>query len=79
MSAIERLEVPVAGGTLAVFRLGDVPAGAEPVIAVHGITANSHAWLAVARALKNRAALLAVDLRGRGASNNLPPPYGMQA
>jgi pimeloyl-ACP methyl ester carboxylesterase len=73
---IIRVDVPVAGGTLAVFRLGD---GAEPVLAVHGITASSHAWLAVARALEGRATLLAPDLRGRGASSLLPPPYGMEA
>ena len=79
MSAIERIDVPVAGGTLATFRLGDGPDGIEPVLAVHGITANSRAWLAVARALAGRAALLAVDLRGRGASCGLPAPYGMEA
>jgi pimeloyl-ACP methyl ester carboxylesterase len=74
-----RFDIPVEGGTLALFRLGDGPGTAEPVIAVHGITANSHAWLAVDRALKGRAALLAVDLRGRGASSALPGPYGMEA
>lgn len=67
------------GGALALFRLGTGPGTAEPVIAVHGITANSHAWLAVDRALEGRAALLAVDLRGRGDSHVLPPPYGMEA
>lgn len=71
-----RVDVPVAGGTLAVFELGD---GGEPVLAVHGITANSHSWLAVARALAGRVLLLAPDLRGRGASSRLPPPYGMEA
>ncbi len=70
------LDVPVAGGTLAVFELGH---GGEPVLAVHGITANSHSWLAVVRALAGRALLLAPDLRGRGASSRLPPPYGMAA
>ena len=79
MSAIERIDVPVTGGTLATFRLGDAPGGAEQVLAVHGITANSREWLAVARALEGRAALLALDLRGRAASNRLPAPYGMQA
>jgi lipase len=69
----------VPGGALALFRLGTGPGTAEPVIAVHGITANSHAWLAVDRALEGRAALLAVDLRGRGDSHALPPPYGMEA
>lgn len=79
MSAIERADVPVAGGMLATFRLGSGPDGVEPVVAVHGITANSHCWLAVARALDGRAALLAPDLRGRAASNGLPAPYGMEA
>jgi pimeloyl-ACP methyl ester carboxylesterase len=64
---------------LATFRLGDAPAGAEPVLAVHGVTGNSRAWLAVARALGGGASVLAPDLRGRGASNALPPPYGMEA
>jgi pimeloyl-ACP methyl ester carboxylesterase len=72
-------DIPVDGGVLALFRLGDGPGTAEPVIAVHGITANSRAWLAVDRALEGRAALLAVDLRGRGASHALPGPYGMEA
>jgi pimeloyl-ACP methyl ester carboxylesterase len=71
-----RVDVPVAGGTLAVFELGD---GGEPVLAVHGITASSHSWLAVARALAGRATLLAPDLRGRGESGHLPAPYGMAA
>jgi pimeloyl-ACP methyl ester carboxylesterase len=79
LSAIARFDIPVAGGKLALFRLDDGPGTAEPVIAVHGITANSHAWLAVDRALQGRAALLAVDLRGRGASSELPGPYGMAA
>ena len=76
---IDELDVPVQGGTLATFRLGDAPDGAAPVVAIHGITANSREWLAVARALEGRAALLAPDLRGRAASNRLPAPYGMGA
>ena len=79
MSAITSFDIPVAGGALALFRLGNGPGTAEPVVAVHGITGNSHAWLAVDRALEGRAGLLAVDLRGRGASSALPPPYGMEA
>lgn len=68
-------DVRVRGGSLAVSRLtgGDRP----EVVAVHGITSSSRAWLAVARALGGRASLLAVDLRGRGASNGLPGPYGV--
>ncbi len=74
MDAAERLNIPVAGGELAAFRFGD-PAG-PPVVAVHGITSHSGAWAPVARALGERVQLIALDLRGRGASNTLPPPYG---
>jgi pimeloyl-ACP methyl ester carboxylesterase len=79
LSATRRVDVAVDGGTLAAFRLGDAPNGADPVLAVHGITANSQAWRPVARSLDGAGELLAVDLRGRGASSDLPPPYGMDA
>jgi len=71
---IESRGVAVAGGRLAFARLGT---GGPDVVAVHGITSSSRAWLAVARALAGRATLNAVDLRGRGASRALPGPYGM--
>src|SRR5215471_5571540 len=76
---IDQLDVEVGGGKLAAFRLGAQPAGAPLVVMVHGITGNSRAWLPVARALDERARVVALDLRGRGASNELPPPYGMAA
>ncbi len=74
--AIVPMMIASAGGNLAAFRLGATAPSASPVIAVHGITGNSRAWLPFARALDGRAALTALDLRGRGASNSLPPPYG---
>jgi pimeloyl-ACP methyl ester carboxylesterase len=74
---IQELAVPVDGGTLAAYRFGD--ADAPPVLAVHGITGNSRAWLAAARALGDRASLIAVDLRGRAGSRELPAPYGTAA
>jgi pimeloyl-ACP methyl ester carboxylesterase len=36
-------------------------------------------WKAVARALPDDISLVAVDLRGRGGSASLPPPFGMRA
>jgi pimeloyl-ACP methyl ester carboxylesterase len=72
----DRREIDVEGGSLATFRFGR---GAALVLAVHGITSNSHAWLAVARALDGRASLAAPDLRGRGRSAALPEPYGVGA
>src|SRR5581483_5248798 len=75
---ITRRDVDVPDGVLACFRIG--AAGSQPlVVAVHGITGNSHAWIAVARALGGRAALVAPDIRGRGRSNALGGPYGLDA
>jgi pimeloyl-ACP methyl ester carboxylesterase len=74
----ERFDVPVAGGELAVYRLPGAP-DAPTVLAIHGITSSSHTWVAVSRALAGRRTLAAVDLRGRGRSNQLPEPFGLPA
>jgi pimeloyl-ACP methyl ester carboxylesterase len=74
-----RVDIDVAGGRLATFRLGAERSDAELVLAIHGITSSSRNWMAVARALGDRAALAAVDLRGRAASNHLPEPFGIDA
>ena len=74
-----RIDVPAAGGALGVYRLGATAPDAPQVLAIHGITSSSRTWLATARALAGRASLLAVDLRGRGASAQLPPPFGLAA
>ncbi|HTU98291.1 MAG TPA: alpha/beta hydrolase [Solirubrobacteraceae bacterium] len=76
----DRLDVAVAGGPLATYRLGTGDETAAPsVLAIHGITSTSRSWLAAARALDGRATLLAVDLRGRGESIMLPPDVGLDA
>ncbi|MFL5864552.1 MAG: alpha/beta hydrolase [Solirubrobacteraceae bacterium] len=72
-----KIEVAVEGGHLAVYRMGAERPDATVALAVHGITSTSRTWLAAARALGQRAALMAVDLRGRGRSSELPPPYGL--
>ena len=66
----------VSGGTLHGLRFGT---GARTVLAVHGITASSMAWTAVAAALPEDWSLVALDLRGRGASRDLPGPFGLGA
>lgn len=73
---IARRDVEVPGGALSGFWLGRV-AGERVVVALHGITSSSRAWLPVARALGDRAGLIAVDLRGRGSSSELSGPYGI--
>lgn len=69
-------DVPVAGGSLHVGRWGD---GNQVVVAAHGISGNHRSWQAVARALGPDISLVAPDLRGRGWSAKLPPPFGMRA
>ncbi len=72
-----KLEVPVVGGMLAVFRYG--PAEGKPILALHGITSTNRAWQWFARAVvPNGYTVYAPDLRGRGDSNSLPGPFGME-
>jgi pimeloyl-ACP methyl ester carboxylesterase len=72
----EYVRVAVAGGDLHVARFGT---GNRVVLGLHGITGSSMQLAPLARALPAGTTLLAPDLRGRGASNGLPGPYGMQA
>ncbi len=66
----------VAGGTLHGLRFGNGP---RLVLAAHGITSSAMAWPAVAAALPESWSLVAPDLRGRGASRDLPGPFGLRA
>jgi pimeloyl-ACP methyl ester carboxylesterase len=72
-----RIDIPVAGGELAVYRLGSERSEAPAVLAVHGITSTGFAWLPVAAALAGDVSVIAVDLRGRGQSGSLPGPFGL--
>jgi len=73
----EEFQVPVRGGELAVARFGS-PTG-KPVLAIHGITSSNRAWQSFAVAMVPHGfTLYAVDLRGRGRSNSLPAPFGME-
>jgi lipase len=69
-----RVQAPVDGGLLAgtLWRAG---APGTPVVAIHGITANHRSFTALAARLEGP--LLAMDLRGRGASRTLPGPYAI--
>jgi pimeloyl-ACP methyl ester carboxylesterase len=74
----DTLDVPVAGGALRVAAAGPPPDGQAPVVlAVHGITGSHRSWSPVVRNLGPDLSVLVPDLRGRGASAELPPPYGM--
>lgn len=68
------LRAAVAGGDL-VGSVWHPSASAPTVLALHGITANHRSFAPLADRLPVR--LVAPDLRGRGRSNGLPPPYGL--
>jgi lipase len=69
--------VPVTGGELTVG-IWNPDATGDTVVALHGITASHLAWQAVAARLP-AVRVIAPDLRGRGRSNSLPGPYGMDS
>ncbi|WP_160007676.1 alpha/beta fold hydrolase [Nocardioides sp. AX2bis] len=66
--------VEVDGGPMTVGEWG--PEDGTTVLAVHGITASLAGWSLLAAALPE-VRLVAPDLRGRGRSNALPGPYGL--
>ncbi|MEV4416370.1 alpha/beta hydrolase [Catellatospora sp. NPDC049609] len=74
--AYRRDGVPVRGGELRVGVWGE---RGPLVVAVHGITSSHVAWTLVAQELGRDHRVVAVDLRGRGGSRDLPTPYGMAA
>ncbi|MEX2481752.1 MAG: alpha/beta hydrolase [Gammaproteobacteria bacterium] len=71
----EMLEIDVEGGKLAVAHW---PGAGPTLLLVHGISGSHMAWGQVAEALPaGTFDIYAPDLRGRGASNALPGPYGL--
>jgi lipase len=71
----QQLDIPVDGGDLRVLQWGT---GKQVAVVVHGITGSGMSWQAVARQMPPGWTLAAPDLRGRGHSNHLPGPYGLE-
>lgn len=72
----EKIAISRGSGDLAVFRYGN--SGGRPVLAIHGVTSSHLAWQFLADVLVPRGyTIYAVDLRGRGDSNQVGGPYGM--
>ena len=61
---------------LAIWHAGD---GTEPLVCLHGITAQHRAFNALARYLASSRLLVGVDLRGRGDSEKPGSGYGLEA
>src|SRR3712207_9214932 len=60
---------------LAVWRAGSGP---DPILCLHGITAQHRAFNALARDLASSRSLVGVDLRGRGDSAKPESGYGLE-
>lgn len=69
-------DIPVNGGDLRVATWGR---GDQVVLGIHGITGSSMQLAPIARRLSPDYMLVAPDLRGRGGSNRLPPPFGVRS
>jgi pimeloyl-ACP methyl ester carboxylesterase len=69
-----RQTVPTDGGDLTVGVWGET---GPLVVAAHGITSSHVAWTLVGERLGGDHRFVAVDLRGRGRSRDLPGPYGL--
>lgn len=70
--------VAVPGGNVAVLRWpAPAAASAQPVLLVHGITANALSWAGVVDEVAGRAELIALDLRGRAGSREVSGPWGI--
>jgi lipase len=70
------LKVPVAGGDLHVGAWGS---GDVVALALHGVTFTHAEFDLLGEMLADCGRVLAPDLRGRGASADLGPPYGIDA
>jgi lipase len=70
------IDVPVRGGRLHAGVWGDQ---GPLVVAAHGITSNHQSYALVGPDLGRDHRFVAVDLRGRGRSRDLPDPYGFTA
>ncbi|MGH8998360.1 MAG: alpha/beta fold hydrolase, partial [Acidimicrobiia bacterium] len=71
------LDSAVGGGNLSIGMSGPDIGTAPVALAVHGITGSHRSFRAIARHLGQDLTVLAPDLRGRGASSQLPTPEGL--
>lgn len=70
------VSIPVPRGEINVWHR---PAsdGAATAVLVHGLSGNSRWWVPVLGHLPEELGVIALDVRGRGASVDTPPPYDM--
>ena len=77
MATPEQIRVPVGNTEIGAIRW-PCPHSTSTVVAIHGITANAWSWAPVASQLDGVVCLVAIDLRGRGTSSDVPGPFGIR-
>lgn len=68
--------VPVPGGEINAWQRPSSPEMGTAVL-VHGLSGNSRWWSRVIEELPDDLGVIALDVRGRGASTDAPPPYDL--
>jgi lipase len=73
---VEDVAVEVPGGAINVWSRAAAD-DAPTAVLIHGLTGTSRWWINVIEHLPTDLGLIALDVRGRGASAEAPPPYHM--
>jgi len=76
LSEMEDVSIDIPGGRMNVWHRR--PTGEAPTaVLVHGLSGTSRWWTSVIDHLPDRLGIIALDVRGRGASHDSPPPYDL--
>lgn len=73
---MEDFRIGVTGGEVNVWRRPAAPGGPTAVL-IHGLSGTSRWWSRVIQHLPEGMGLVVLDLRGRGASHDAPPPFDL--
>jgi len=74
LAAMEDIRIPVPDGAISVWHRRPEP-GHPTAVLVHGLTGTSRWWKGVIDHLPSESGVAALDVRGRGASSESPPPF----
>lgn len=74
---MQDVSIEVPGGQINVWHRSAASADDATAVLVHGLSGTSRWWTAVIANLPESLGLIVLDVRGRGASHDAPPPYDL--